>query len=405
MYPLETTGNPEETLSFSNTAIAFQDKSDEDLKKARLLFSTFNYKWLLKVGPGLARFGMDMGLPVRGLIRNTLFAQFCGGESIEDCAETVERLAKVGIGTILDYSVEGQEDERTFDATANEIIRTIEESGKNGEKIPFAVFKVTGIARFSILEKAARGKDKLRPDDLAEFQRVETRFGKIVGKAAELKVRILVDAEETWIQPCIDTLTEEAMKRYNREECLVYNTLQLYRHDRCAYLESCIADAREKGYFPGFKLVRGAYMEKERQRAYNRGYPSPIQRSKAESDHDFDEALRICIEARQWVSICAGTHNENSCKLLVKLMKEAGMEASDKRVYFAQLLGMSDHISYNLAHAGYNVAKYVPYGPVKEVLPYLSRRAEENSSVKGQAGRELSLIDMELKRRQQQKKQ
>ncbi|MBI1221658.1 MAG: proline dehydrogenase [Bacteroidetes bacterium] len=368
------------------------------------MFSTFNYKWLLKMGPSIAKFGLNAGLPVKGLLMDTIFAQFCGGESIEDCAETVERLHKAGIGTILDYSVEGQEDERTFDATAQEIIRTIEKAAEEPDKIPFSVFKVTGIARFIILEKATKGEDHLAGDDLAEFQRVKNRFFKITGRAAELKIPILVDAEETWIQVTIDRLTEEAMRQYNKEACIVYNTLQFYRHDRLEYLKSCILNAQEEGYYLGYKLVRGAYMEKERLRAYKSGYPSPIQRSKAESDLDFDKGLRICIDYIDRVHIVAGTHNEQSCRFLTELMHEKGIAVNDKSVYFAQLLGMSDHISYNLAHAGYNVAKYVPYGPLKEVLPYLSRRAEENSSVKGQAGRELGLINAELKRRNQNPK-
>lgn len=365
------------------------------------MFSAFNYKWVLKVGPSLARFGINAGLPIKGIIKDTLFTVFCGGESIEDCAETVEQLNKAGIGTILDYSVEGQENEASFDATTAEILRTIEAAAKQPDKIPFAVFKVTGIARLAILEKASRGEERLSGDDLAEYQRIKSRFFKLTGKAHELGVAILVDAEETWIQATIDNLAETAMEMFNTERCIVFNTLQFYRHDRITYLEERIKIAREKGYFIGYKLVRGAYMEKERLRAYKRGYPSPIQRSKAESDHDFDEGLNLCMTNLDRVSICCGTHNEQSCKYLTELMKEKGVAINDKRIYFAQLLGMSDHISYNLAHAGYNVAKYVPYGPLIEVLPYLSRRAEENSSVKGQAGRELSLINAELKRRNQ----
>lgn len=398
---MEPKVHPESAFSFSDTSIAFQDKSVDELKKARLMFSAFNYKWLLKVGPALARFGLNAGLPIKGLIKDTLFAQFCGGESIEDCAETVEQLNNVGIGAILDYSVEGQDNEATFDATAAEIIHTIEKASEDADKMPFAVFKVTGIARLYILEKAARGEDRMVGDDLAEYQRVKIRFFKITSKAAEFGVRILIDAEETWIQPTLDHLTELAMKEHNKTQVIVYNTLQFYRHDRLSYLENCIQDSIENGYMLGYKLVRGAYMEKERLRAFKRGYPSPIQRSKAESDHDFDQGLRYCVEHINTVSICAGTHNEQSCRYLTELMQEKGVATNDKRIYFAQLLGMSDHISYNLANAGYNVAKYVPYGPLKEVLPYLMRRAEENSSVKGQAGRELSLIDAELKRRNQ----
>lgn len=396
---LDTQGNPHQDFSFTNTQIAFQDKSISDLKKAKLLFSTFNYKWLLKVGPSLARFGLNSGLPVKSLIKDTIFSQFCGGESIEDCAETIERLNKAQIGTILDYSVEGQENEKTFESTKNEIIRTIEKAHEMHDSIPFSVFKVTGIAPFHILAKAAKGAEHLTGADKESFERLKSRFQAIVSKAAELKVKLFVDAEETWIQETIDRLTEEAASNYNKEEALIYNTVQMYRHDRLAYIQEQIRLAREQGFHLGFKLVRGAYMEKERMRAYKMGYPSPIQKDKAACDKDFDAALELCVQNADIVSICCGTHNEKSSIHLTSLMKEKGMDASDKRVYFAQLLGMSDHISYNLAHAGYNVAKYVPYGPVKEVLPYLTRRAEENSSVAGQAGRELSLIDKELKRR------
>ncbi|TNE79978.1 MAG: proline dehydrogenase [Bacteroidetes bacterium] len=391
--------NPTPDFSFNNTEIAFQDKSNSDLKKARLLFSTFNYKWLLKVGPSLARFGLRSGLPVKGLIKDTIFAQFCGGESIRDCAETIERLNHAKIGTILDYSVEGQELETTFDHTCEEIIQTIEKAAEARDSIPFSVFKVTGIAAFNVLKNAAKGAEQLSGKEAEAFERVQARFDKITQKAYERKVRLFIDAEETWIQDTIDRMTEVAAEKFNKEEAIIYNTLQMYRHDRLAYLQQMIDKANQGNYKLGFKLVRGAYMEKERLRAAKLGYPSPIQKDKASSDRDFDAALRLSLSHADTVSICAGTHNEQSCKLLTELMAEKSMHASDKRVYFAQLLGMSDHISYNLAHAGYNVAKYVPYGPVKEVLPYLTRRAEENSSVAGQAGRELSLIEKELKRR------
>ncbi|MDX5320407.1 MAG: proline dehydrogenase family protein, partial [Bacteroidota bacterium] len=253
MQALEPTGHPESSFSFSNTEIAFQEKSNEDLKKARLMFSTFNYKWLLKVGPSVAKFGLNAGLPIKGVLMNTIFSQFCGGESIEDCAETVERLHKVGVGTILDYSVEGQEDETTFDATTAEILRTIEKSAEDKERIPFSVFKVTGIGRFAILEKATRGEDRLIGDDLAEYQRIKNRFFKLTGRAAELGVRILVDAEESWIQETIDRLTEEAMHRFNKEACIVYNPLQFYRHDRLDYLTRCIEEAKKEGFYLGYK--------------------------------------------------------------------------------------------------------------------------------------------------------
>jgi proline dehydrogenase len=397
---LETKVKPYPGYSFNDTEIAFKSKSTADLRKARLLFSTFNYRWLLKVGPSLARFGLSAGLPVKGLIKKTIFAQFCGGESIEDCSGTIGRLYASGIGTILDYSVEGQESEAVFDETLAEIIRTVEEAAAQGsQKIPYAVFKVTGIGRQDILEKAAKGAAALSVDDLAEFERLRKRFFAILDKAAALNVAVLVDAEESWIQTVIDDLVEEAFRKYNREHTIVYNTLQMYCHDRLSFLKKSIQNALEEGYYPGFKVVRGAYMEKERKRAAAMKYPSPIQPDKAATDADYDKALRLCMEHLANVRLCAGTHNEESCMLLTGLMEEKGIAPSDKRVYFAQLLGMSDHISYNLSNAGYNVAKYVPYGPVKEVLPYLVRRAQENSSVKGQAGRELSLINQELERR------
>ncbi len=387
--------------SFSNTEIAFAHKTNEELKRAQWLFSTFNYRWLLSAGPTLAKIGFSTGLPIKRLIKNTLFAQFCGGESIEDCAETIDRLASGHIGTILDYSLEGAEEESSFDHTAEEIIRTINKSAALPDKIPFAVFKVTGIGRFSLLEKAGKGEEHLAGDDAAEYQRLLSRFNRIIEKAAEKKVCIFVDAEETWIQEAIDRMTERAMARYNREEVIVYNTLQMYRHDRLEYLRKQWETAQSEGYKLGFKIVRGAYMEKERLRAYKMNYRNPIQPDKASSDRDYNAALAFCVERIKDISICAGTHNEHSCEYLTQLMFEQGLAASDKRIYFAQLLGMSDHISYNLANAGYRVAKYVPYSPVKDMLPYLVRRAQENSSVKGQAGRELALIEKELRRRQQ----
>ena len=395
---METKPHTQAEISFSNTAIAFKDKSNADLNNASLLFKTFNYKWLLQTGPKLASLGFKLGLPVKGVIKSTLFRQFCGGENIEECALTISKLAKAKIGTILDYSVEGQENETVFEATKLEIIRTVIKAADN-PNIPFSVFKVTGIARFHILAKASDASYTLSEQELAELKKIQNRFDAIVEKAYELKVRIFVDAEESWIQPVIDRMVMEASKKYNRERCYVYNTVQIYRHDRLEFVKNCIEIAREEDFMLGFKIVRGAYMEKERERAERMQYPSPIQADKASCDRDFDACLKLCLSNIERVNFCAGTHNENSCKLLIEEMQKNGLAPSDKRIYFAQLLGMSDHISYNLANAGYNVAKYVPYGKVKEVLPYLVRRAEENSSVKGQAGRELSLIQQELRRR------
>lgn len=386
-----------EPINFDNTQVAFAHKSDADLKKARFLFRLFNYKWLIAVGPKLARAAMDIGIPVKPMIRNTIFSQFCGGENIEDCQNTAGLLWKNHIGTILDYSAEGQENEEGFEQTLQETLRTVQFATQH-EYISYCVFKITGIARFALLEKWNAGT-KLSPDEEQEKERVKARFDKICATAHQHGIKVLVDAEESWIQDVIDQLAMEAMHKYNREKAIVFNTIQLYRHDRLEYLKKCIADAHGFNIKAGFKLVRGAYMEKERKRAEKIGYPSPIQEDKAASDKDYNKALRLCIENIDVLSLVAGTHNEESSRLLTQLMEQASLSKSDDRIWFSQLLGMSDHISFNLAAQGYLVCKYVPYGPVKELLPYLSRRAQENSSVAGQAGRELQLIEKELKRR------
>ena len=379
-------------VQFNDTKVAFAHKTNGQLKKARLLFKSFNFPGLLSAGPFLANAAVAMGF--KGLIKNTIFAQFCGGEDIETCKNTIVQLSESGIGTILDYSVEGEETEAVFDHTGAEIIRTILAAANNPD-IPFSVFKTTGIIRFALLEKKSSGL-QLNETELEEWNRGRNRFEQICQAAADNNVRIFVDAEESWIQPAIDALTEEMMEKLNRQKAIVYNTIQLYRHDRLEYLKHQITGTM---HFLGFKLVRGAYMEKERERAKQLGYTSPIQPDKQAADRDYDEALKQCVHHIDRVSICAGTHNENSSALLMDLMQEKGIEPADQRVYFSQLLGMSDHISFNLSNAGYNVAKYVPYGPVKAVIPYLTRRARENSSVAGQMGRELSLIEKELKRR------
>lgn len=393
-YTPETNTLP---FSFGNTEIAFRLKNNNELKKAHMLFRLFGYKWLIAAGPSLVKMALALHLPIKSLIKNTLFAQFCGGETIDECRETSQRLWSSKVSTILDYSVEGAEEEAVFDATAAEIMRTIDMAAVQPH-LSFSVFKPTGIGRFALLEKINAGYT-LTPDELAEKQRMESRFDKICRHAYEKSVRLLVDAEETWIQEAIDRMVTDAMHKYNKEKAIVYNTLQLYRHDRVEFLKRNIADAIGHDYYAGFKLVRGAYMEKERKRATDKGYPSPIQPDKAAADKDYNLALEICIEHIDRVSLCAGTHNEQSCIYLAQLMQEKGIQPDDSRVYFSQLLGMSDHISFNLAEAGYNVAKYVPYGPVRAVLPYLTRRAQENTSVAGQAGRELTLIEKELERR------
>jgi proline dehydrogenase len=388
-------------ISFDNTAIAFQSKSNKDLQKAYWLFRIVGNPSLVKIGKNATNMALNLGLPIKGLIRKTIFNQFCGGESIEHCALTIATLQKYGIGTILDYSVEGKTSNEDFDATVQEIKRTIDRAAKD-TSIPFAVFKVTGIARFGILERANDPDTQLNEAEREELAAVCERIDQICKHAHQNNVPVFIDAEETWIQDVIDRISMQMMEKYNIEKAIVYNTLQMYRHDRLEFLRKSIVEAKEKKICLGIKLVRGAYMEKERERAQKMGYPSPIQADKKSSDNDFNEALEVMIENISCVAFCAGTHNEASSLLLTELMTKQQIESNDKRIYFAQLLGMSDHISYNLSYHGYNVAKYVPYGPIKEVMPYLLRRADENTSVAGQTSRELSLIIKEKERRKKE---
>lgn len=384
-------------FSFDNTEIAFKSKSNAELKQSYLLFKAIGYNWLVKAGPPMVNTAFSMGLPITGIIKKTVFKQFCGGENMNDCDATMNQLYSLGVGTILDYSVEGEEKEESFNGTTTETLETIAKA-KNSPKIPFCVFKVTGLGRFDLLAKVTAG-ESLTSSEESEYGRVKNRIYNICKTAHDNNVRIFIDAEESWIQGAIDDMAREMMLLFNKERAIVYNTIQLYRHDRLAFLKESHADAVSNNFYLGVKLVRGAYMEKERDRASKMGYPSPIQPNKEASDYDYNEALRFSIKHIDKISICAGSHNEESSKLLAQLMNEAGIAHNDSRIYFSQLFGMSDHISFNLSHVGYNVAKYLPYGPVKAVMPYLFRRAAENTSVKGQAGRELSLISKEVARR------
>ena len=384
-------------ISFDNTEIAFQGRSKKDLNRAYWLFKLVNSNTLVKLGPILLNIALFLRLPILGLIKATIYKHFCGGECIKDSQKTIEELARYQIGTILDYSVEGQESEANFDSGMQETIATIERAAGD-EKIPFSVFKITGVGRFALLEKV-NAKQTLTENEKKEYERFKNRINTICEKAHILSVPVFIDAEESWLQDAIDEIATNMMHQYNKERAIVYNTLQMYRWDRLAYLKQCYADAENHQYFLGLKLVRGAYMEKERARAEKMGYTSPIQKDKTSTDKDYDLAVAFCIEHINRISICAGTHNEDSSAKLTQMLTEKDIDKNDKRVYFSQLLGMSDHISYNLAYAHYNVAKYVPYGPVKEVMPYLIRRAEENTSIAGQTGRELTLIMKEKVRR------
>jgi proline dehydrogenase len=385
-------------ISFENTEIAFAGKTDKDLKRAHRLFKLVAHPSLVKIGGKFTHFAFAVHLPIKSLIKKTIFRQFCGGENIEECDVVIEQLYKYGVGTILDYSIEGKEGETFFEQTADEIIRTIEKAGNN-PKIPFAVFKLTGIARFDLLEKANLSIEKLSEIEKAEYEKVLKRVERICSKAHLLSVPLFVDAEDFCIQSTIDRITHAMMEKYNSESAIVYNTVQMYRHDRIHFLTEELKEAKAKGYHYGVKIVRGAYMEKERARAKEKGYTSPIQKDKISSDKDYNAALELCIKSIDFCAICAGTHNEESTHFLIQLMEKYAIEKSNKKVYFAQLLGMSDHISFNLGNEKYRVVKYVPYGPLEDVMPYLLRRAEENTSVAGQTGRELGLIQKEMKRR------
>jgi proline dehydrogenase len=385
------------SLSFEDTEIAFRHSSNADLKRAYWLFKLINVNFLVKIGPPMTNFAIKIGLPIKGLIKATIFKHFCGGETIRECETTIKSLETGGVGTILDYSIEGEDDEQVFDDTSEEIIRTIKRAAKD-KAIPITVFKITGVGRFGLLEKLDAGEE-LTDAEQIEWQKVQARVLAICEKAHSVNIPVMIDAEETWIQDTIDLLALNMMRKFNTDRPIVYNTYQLYRHDKLASLRNDNEVAKKERFILGAKLVRGAYMEKERKRAYEKGYPSPIQATKEATDNDYNLALAYCIDNVETLAIVAGTHNENSCRLLTELLDKNKIDHKHPHVYFSQLLGMSDNLSFNLAHADYNVAKYVPYGPIKAVLPYLFRRAQENTAIAGQMSRELGLIVKEVKRR------
>ncbi len=382
---------------FDNTGIAFEYRSDKELKHARFLFSSMSSPALTNVGMKLTQLAINWKLPVKGIIKSTLFDQFCGGETMDEAAKTAAVIAKYGVGTILDYGVEGKESEGEFDRAVPEFIKAIKYAATN-KNIPFISMKVTGFARFALLEKIHAG-GILSAEEQAEWKRIFDRIDFICKAAAEHQIMVLVDAEESWVQKPVDELTDTMMERYNTQRVIVFNTFQMYRHDRLEFLKVSAARAVDMKYLLGAKLVRGAYMEKERNRAVAMGYPDPIQPSKQATDTDYDLGVAFCLAHLSNMALFIGTHNEASCLKAAKYMMDHNIPATTDRVYFSQLYGMSDNISFNLAHGGYHVAKYLPYGPVKDVIPYLMRRAQENTSVAGQTSRELSLIDKEIKRR------
>ncbi len=383
-------------MDFNNTKIAFSGKSGSDLKRSYWLFKIIGWNWLIKIGPTFLNIFLPLWFPIP-IIKATIFKQFCGGESIAECEKTINELSHQNVKTILDYSVEGKEEESVFDANVQEVLAAIKKA-KSNSNIPFSVFKPTGFGRFDLLQKVD-AKQPLTQSEEAEFDRVKNRIDTMCAAGFEMGVPIFIDAEETWIQDPVDDIALEMMRKYNREKAVVYNTAQMYRWDRIAYLKELKAIAENEDFFIGMKLVRGAYIEQERDRAEKMGYEDPMQKTQENTDNDFDLAVKFCIENIDRIALCCASHNEKSNLLLIDLMAKHNINIDDNRVYFAQLLGMSDHISNNMGKGGYNVAKYVPYGPVKDVTPYLIRRAEENTSIAGQTGRELSLIFAEQKRR------
>lgn len=384
-------------LNFQDTATAFADKSDSELKEKYRLFKLLNSPFLNAIGATATKFALSIGLPVEGLIKSTIFEQFCGGESIDECSETVDRLGRAKIGTILDYSVEGKSTEEDFDRTRDEIIKTIKRA-KNDPDIPFAVFKVTGIAPLGTLERLSKRK-KLDAKSQAKCERIYKRVGEICEYAYSLGQPVFIDAEESWIQDAIDRLAIDMMEKYNRERAIVFNTLQMYRTDRLQFLKDSRRQAQLDGYIMAVKLVRGAYMEKERERAEEMGYPSPVFDTKAETDAAFNDAIEYCLKHYNDMAFVAATHNEASTQFLAEKMHELQIPHDHPNIFFSQLYGMGDNLSYVLADKGYNVSKYVPYGPIADAMPYLIRRANENSSAAGQVSRELEMLGKEIKRR------
>jgi proline dehydrogenase len=401
-------------ISFNNTEIAFAYKSDRDLKHSHWLYTLMGKPWLVQMGTRLAPWSIRAGLPVKGMIRKTISKQFIGGESLEQTIPVAKQLAQFNVDVILDYAVEGKEGEENYQHACDEFIRVINFAATQ-PNTPFMSVKVTGMARFGLLEKIhalmnQSGGDnliqryndalfKLSADELNEWQKVVDRTVKICEAASKTSVGFLVDAEETWIQDPLDALIMLMSDQYNKNKLVIYNTLQMYRHDRLEFLNKAYEPARERNFLLGMKLVRGAYMEKERTRAQEKGYPSPIYPTKEDTDKGFNDAVRFCIDHLDQIGVMIATHNDYSNMLGVELLQQKGLPLSHPHVAFSQLFGMSDNITFNLAEAGCHVSKYLPFGPIKDVVPYLMRRAQENTSVGGQTSRELGLVEKEIKRR------
>lgn len=382
---------------FNNTEVAFQLKSDSELERAYFLFKMISHEPLVRIGTAATNFALKAHLPIEGLIRSTVFDHFCGGVNEEDCLPVIDKMYEKGVSTVLDFSVEGKEEETFFDAAVEKTLKLIRFADEK-EAMPIVVFKPTGFGRFYLYQKIGEGKS-LTTSEQEEWNRVVERYHKVCKLAKERDVVVLIDAEESWMQDAADNLIEDLMKVYNTDKAIVYNTLQTYRWDRLNYLKDLHTRAKQHGFKIGVKLVRGAYMEKERERAEKKAYPSPICETKELTDKNFNDTMEYALKNIDDISVFIGSHNEYSNYLAIDLMEKLNIAKSDNRVWFGQLYGMSDHISFNLAAQGYHVAKYVPFGPVKDVMPYLIRRAEENTSVSGQTSRELDLLKKERQRR------
>ncbi len=382
---------------FNNTQIAFSLKSDTELDRAYFLFKMIANEPLVRIGTAVTNFAIKANLPVEGLIRATVFDHFCGGVNEDDCISVVDKMYAKGVSSVLDYSVEGKEEEEQFDAVLEKTLKLID-FAKEKKAIPFAVFKPSGFGRLKLYQDIGEGK-KLNAAETEEWNRIVARFEKVCKTSYDNDVALLIDSEESWMQDAVDNLVEEMMQKYNKSKPIVYNTLQMYRWDRLDYLKNLHIKAKKEEFFIGMKLVRGAYMEKENERAIEKGYPTPICASKEATDENYNAAVKYMVDNIDSMSVFEGTHNESSTYFLMDLMQEKGLRTNDDRIWFGQLYGMSDNISYNLAANGYNIAKYLPFGPVKDVMPYLIRRAEENTSVAGQTSRELAMIKAERDRR------
>ena len=384
---------------FQDTFTAYASKNRSELLRAVFLLRILAYSSLVPAGNRALRIAFRLGMPVKNLLKGTLFPHFCGGETIEEAMGLSSRLAEYQVGSVLDYAVEGKESGAQFDKTVREIMAAIRVAA--GSKKPFVVFKVTGVAPFGLLEKKSAGHG-LDAGERRRWQQLEKRVFDLCREAESRSVSLLIDAEESWIQPAIDQLAEQAMMSFNRGQPRVYHTLQMYRRDRYEYLESLIFRSQQQGWQLAVKLVRGAYLEKERERANKMGYASPVFGNKDSTDRAFNQSVSLCLDQHDGVYVFVATHNESSCMEVCRVLIGKSTFPTRGRLIFSQLLGMGDHLSFNLAWAGFDVTKYIPYGPVEESLPYLFRRAEENASIQGHAIRELALIRQELHRRRKE---